>query len=208
MKRPLQASKMFRSSIAALGALGLLILVHATPALAINPSGFVKDMGDKAFASLSEAGLTEEERAKRFRGLLHEAFDLPRIARFTLGRYWRTATDAEKAEFVELFEKFVVQAYSARFQDLSGKKLNVIQEREVSASQALVLSEILIPGKPAVKINWRVQSKDETHKIVDVMVEGISMSVTQRDEFAAVIRQTGGRVDGLIKALRRKTASN
>tara|TARA_R110000868_G_scaffold4155_40_gene25623 strand:+ start:10525 stop:11124 length:600 start_codon:yes stop_codon:yes gene_type:complete len=199
---------MFRSPIAALGALVLLVLVHTTPTAAANPAGFVKDMGDKAFASLSETGLTDEQRAERFRGLLHEAFDLPRIARFTLGRYWRTATDAEKTEFIDLFEKFVVQAYSARFQDLSGKKLNVIQAREVSASQALVLSEILIPGKPSVKINWRVRSKDEEHKIVDVMVEGISMSVTQRDEFAAVIRQTGGNIDGLIKALRRKTASN
>ena len=199
---------MFRSPIAALGAVVLLVLVYATPASAANPAGFVKDMGDRAFASLSESGLTDEERAKRFRGLLHDAFDLPRIARFTLGRYWRIATDDEKSEFIELFEKFVVQAYSARFQDLSGKKLNVIQAREVSTSQALVLSEILIPGKPAVKINWRVRSKDEQHKIVDVMVEGISMSVTQRDEFAAVIRQTGGRVGGLIKALRRKTASN
>ena len=199
---------MLRSPIAALGALVLLVLVHTTPASAANPADFVKDMGDKAFASLSEPGLTQEERAKRFRVLLNDAFDLPRIARFTLGRYWRTATDAEKTEFVELFEKFVIQAYSTRFQDLSGKKLNVIQAREVSASQALVLSEILIPGKPAVKINWRVRSKDEAHKIVDVMVEGISMSITQRDEFAAVIRQTGGKVDGLIEALRRKTSSD
>lgn len=199
---------MLRLPIAALGALVLLVLVHTAPASAANPADFVKDMGDKAFASLSEADLTPEERAERFRMLLNEAFDLPRIARFTLGRYWRTATDAEKTEFVELFEKFVIQAYSARFRDLSGKKLNVIQAREVSASQALVLSEILIPGKPAVKINWRVRSKDENHKIVDVMVEGISMSVTQRDEFAAVIRQTGGRIGGLIEALRRKTSSN
>lgn len=199
---------MFRLPITALSALVLLVLVHTAPASAANPAEFVKSMGDKAFASLSEEGLSDEERVKRFRSLLNEAFDLPRIAQFTLGRYWRTASDAEKAEFIELFEKFVIQAYSARFQDLSGKKLNVIQAREVSASQALVLSEIDIPGKPPVKINWRVRSKDETHKIVDVMVEGISMSVTQRDEFAAVIRQTGGRVDGLIKALRRKTASN
>lgn len=199
---------MFRLPITAFGALVLLILVHTNPVSAANPAEFVKNMGDKAFASLSEAGLTDEERVKRFRTLLNEAFDLPRIARFTLGRYWRTASDAEKSEFVELFEKFVIQAYSARFQDLSGKKLNVINAREVSASQALVISEIAIPGKPSVKINWRVRSKDETHKIVDVMVEGISMSVTQRDEFAAVIRQTGGRVGGLIKALRRKTSSN
>lgn len=191
-----------------LGALVFIVLAYTAPAQAANPQDFVQNMGDKAFASLSEEGLSRDQRTERFRGLLNEAFDLPRIARFTLGRYWRTATDEEKTEFIALFEKFVIQAYSNRFQDMSGQKLNVINAREVSASQALVLSEIEIPGKAPVKINWRVRSKDDAHKIVDVLVQGISMSVTQRDEFAAVIRKTGGKVDGLIKALRRKTGSN
>ena len=189
-------------------ALVFIVLAYTAPAQAANPQDFVQNMGDKAFASLSEEGLSRDQRTERFRGLLNEAFDLPRIARFTLGRYWRTATDEEKTEFITLFEKFVIQAYSNRFQDMSGQKLNVINAREVSASQALVLSEIEIPGKAPVKINWRVRSKDDAHKIVDVLVQGISMSVTQRDEFAAVIRKTGGKVDGLIKALRRKTGSN
>jgi phospholipid transport system substrate-binding protein len=191
-----------------LGALVFIVLAYTAPAQAANPQDFVQNMGDKAFASLSEEGLSQDQRTERFRGLLNEAFDLPRIARFTLGRYWRTATDKEKTEFIALFEKFVIQAYSNRFQDMSGQKLNVINAREVSASQALVLSEIEIPGKAPVKINWRVRSKDDAHKIVDVLVQGISMSVTQRDEFASVIRKTGGKVDGLIKALRRKTGSN
>ena len=191
-----------------LGALVFIVLAYTAPAQAANPRDFVQNMGDKAFASLSEEGLSQDQRTERFRGLLKEAFDLPRIARFTLGRYWRTATDEEKTEFIALFEKFVIQAYSNRFQDMSGQKLNVINAREVSASQAMVLSEIEIPGKAPVKINWRVRSKDDAHKIVDVLVQGISMSVTQRDEFAAVIRKTGGKVDGLIKALRRKTGSN
>ncbi len=199
---------MIRSPLTALSAFVVLVLVYAGPAQAANPAEFVKSMGDKAFASLSEDGLTADQRTERFRSLLNEAFDLPRIARFTLGRYWRTASDEEKVEFVALFEKFVIQSYSNRFQDMSGQKLKVVGEREISASQALVLSEIEIPGKPSVKINWRVRSKDDAQKIVDVMVEGISMSVTQRDEFAAVIRQTGGKVGGLIKALRRKTGSN
>ncbi len=191
-----------------LGALVFIVLAYTAPAQAANPQDFVQNMGDKALASLSEEGLSQDQRTERFRGLLNEAFDLPRIARFTLGRYWRTATDEEKTEFIALFEKFVIQAYSNRFQDMSGQKLNVINAREVSASQALVLSEIEIPGKAPVKINWRVRSNDDAHKIVDVLVQGISMSVTQRDEFAAVIRKTGGKVDGLIKALRRKTGSN
>ena len=191
-----------------LGALVFIVLAYTAPAQAANPQDFVQNMGDKAFASLSEEGLSQDQRTQRFRELLNEAFDLPRIARFTLGRYWRTATDEEKTEFITLFEKFVIQAYSNRFQDMSGQKLNVINAREVSASQVLVLSEIEIPGKAPVKINWRVRSKDDAHKIVDVLVRGISMSVTQRDEFASVIRKTGGKVDGLIKALRRKTGSN
>lgn len=196
------------SPIRALGALLFLVFAYAAPAQAATPADFVKQMGDKAFASLSEPGLTPDQRTERFRGLLNEAFDLPRIARFTLGRYWRTSSEEEQKEFVTLFEKFVIQAYANRFHDMSGKKLIVLDAREVSAAQALVLSEIEIPGKPPIKINWRVRSEEDQHKIVDVMVEGISMSVTQRDEFAAVIRQTGGQVDGLIKALRRKTGSD
>tara|TARA_E500000331_G_C17144856_1_gene664452 strand:- start:294 stop:893 length:600 start_codon:yes stop_codon:yes gene_type:complete len=199
---------MIRSRLKTLGTLVFLTLAYVSPAQAANAEDFVRNMGVKAFGSLSEAGLSQDERTQRFRKLLNEAFDLPRIARFTLGRYWRTASDEQKAEFLTLFEKFVIQAYSTRFQDMSGKKLNVLTAREISASQALVLSEIQIPGKPSVKINWRIRSKDDVHKVVDVMVEGISMSVTQRDEFAAVIRQTGGQVRGLIKALRRKTGSN
>ena len=191
-----------------LGALLFVVLAYSAPAQAVTPADFVKQMGDKAFASLSEPGLTPDERAERFRNLLNEAFDLPRIARFTLGRYWRTSSEEEQKEFVILFEKFVIQAYANRFHDMSGQKLNVLDAREISAAQALVLSEIEIPGKPPVKINWRVRSNEDQYKIVDVMVEGISMSVTQRDEFAAVIRQTGGQVDGLIKALRRKTGSD
>ncbi|MGB0630294.1 MAG: MlaC/ttg2D family ABC transporter substrate-binding protein [Alphaproteobacteria bacterium] len=201
---------MRRPSLMALGAAVLVALVYVAPASAsaAGAKNFIRTMGIKAFASLSEEGISEEERTKRFRELLQEAFDLPRIARFTLGRYWRVASDEEKKEYVGLFEKFVIQAYATRFRDLSGKKLNVLQSRDITATQALVLSEITIPNQPAVKINWRVRTKDDMHKITDVMVEGISMSVTQRDEFVSVIRQTGGKVAGLIKALRKKTASN
>ncbi len=102
----------------------------------------------------------------------------------------------------------MIQSYANRFQDLSGQKFVIVQSREVSSSQSLVLSKIQIPGKPSVKVNWRVRMKDAKHKVIDVIVEGISMSVTQRDEFVSVIRQTGGKVGGLINALRKKTSSN
>ena len=201
---------MLRSPVLAFGAIALVFCVFTSPvhAAAKDAENFIRQMGNKAFASLSEGGISDDQRTERFKALLEEAFDLPRIARFTLGRYWRVATDDEKSEYVALFEKFVILAYATRFQDLSGKKFMVLQSRDISANQSLVLSEIVIPNQPAVKINWRVRSKEEKHKITDVMVEGISMSVTQRDEFVSVIRQTGGKVAGLINALRKKTSSN
>ncbi len=198
---------MRRHAVSLAGALVALFVVCASPVgAAASPDGFIREIGDRAFVSLGEKGITDQERNRRFRTLLTEAFDLPRIARFVLGRYWRTATDTEQAEFVALFEKFVVQAYSNRFRDLTGKKLIVQQATPIEDSYSLVISEIEIPNQPAVKINWRVQKTANNFKIVDVMVEGISMSITQRDEFAAVIRQSGGKVSGLIDALRRKTS--
>ena len=201
---------MLRSPVLAFGAIALVFCVFTSPvhAAAKDAENFIRQMGNKAFASLSEGGISDDQRTERFKALLEEAFDLPRIARFTLGRYWRVATDDEKSEYVALFEKFIILAYATRFQDLSGKKFMVLQSRDISANQSLVLSKIVIPNQPAVKINWRVRSKEEKHKITDVMVEGISMSVTQRDEFVSVIRQTGGKVAGLINALRKKTSSN
>lgn len=205
---------MRRPAASLIGAFFALVVICSTsvwaasPVQAATPDGFIRAVADKAFASLGENGITEDERSKRFRSLLNEAFDLPRIARFVLGRYWRTATDSEKTEFVSLFEKFVIQAYANRFRDLTGKKLLVQQAKQIDDSNTLVVSEIEIPGQPSVKINWRVDKGDGGFKIVDVMVEGISMSVTQRDEFAAVIRQSSGKVSGLIDALRRKTSES
>ncbi len=187
----------------------LVILLFIPHALGATPAeSFVAEMGNKAFASLSEKDLSRNERKTRFRAILRTAFDMPQIARFTLGRYWRIASTEEKTEFTDLFVRFFVQAYSNRFRDLGGKKFLVRQSRAISASQSLVLSEIITPGKPSIKVNWRVRAKGRNYKVVDVMVEGISMSVTQRDEFVSVIRQTGGKVSGLIRALRKKTKTN
>ena len=186
-------------------ALALITLFCVLPAYSATPAeSFVTEMGNKAFTALSEKDMSQNERNIRFRSLLKNAFDMPQIARFTLGRYWRTASDREKAEFTDLFEKFFAQAYSNRFRDLSGRNFKVTQSRKISASQSLVLSEIIITGKPSIKVNWRVKITDKHYKVIDVVVEGISMGITQRDEFMSVIRQTGGRVSGLIRALRKK----
>lgn len=182
-----------------------LLLVFAPPVQASSPDDFIRTVSAKAFSSLAEANISDADRIDRFQHLLNESFDLAYIGRFVLGINGRRATDAEKAEFQTLFEKFLVRAYANRFRDLTGKKLNVIRAEDLTERDSLVITRIEITGNSPIPVNWKVRGKEGAFKIIDVTVEGISMSVTQRDEFAAVIRQNGGKVEGLIKALRRKT---
>ncbi len=185
--------------------LALSVALTSTSAIAAGAADFVRAAGARTFESLAEE-MTEEQRADRFREILTETFDLPTIARFTLGRYWRRASKKQRDEYVKLFEEFIVQAYSHRFKDLSGRAFTVKQSRKLNARDQLVLSEIEVEkGKPPVRVNWRVRLRDKAYRVIDVVVEGVSMSVTQRDEFAAVIRSKGGKIEGLQDALRRKT---
>ncbi len=189
-------------------ALALAMSLISGRAIAAGADDFIRDAGEKTFQSLNEK-MTDDERTSRFRQILTETFDLPTIARFTLGWYWRIASKRQRGEYVQLFEEFIVQAYSHRFKDLSGRTFTVNQSRELNARDQLVLSEIEVEkGKPPIRVNWRVRLRDSAYRVIDVMVEGVSMSVTQRDEFAAVIRQNGGKVEGLLAALRRKTGQN
>lgn len=189
-------------------ALALAVSLTSGHAFAAGADDFIRAAGAKTFQSLAE-DMTDDQRAARFREILTETFDLPTIARFTLGRFWRVASARQKDEYVRLFEEFIVQAYSNRFKDLSGRAFEVKQSRELNARDRLVLSEIEIEkGKPPVRVNWRVRLRDKAYRVIDVLVEGVSMSVTQRDEFAAVIRRNGGKVEGLLAALRRKTGQN
>lgn len=188
--------------------LALALPLNSGPAFAAGADDFIRDAGKRTFQSLAE-NLTDEERAARFRKILTETFDLPTIARFTLGRYWRIASIEQRDEYVQLFEEFIVLAYSHRFKDLSGRAFTVRQTRKLNARDQLVLSVIEIEkGKPPMRVNWRVRLRDSAYRVIDVVVEGVSMSVTQRDEFAAVIRRNGGKVEGLLAALRRKIGRN
>lgn len=171
----------------------------------VSASEFIAGLGQRAVSALTGPDLTREERETRFRELLDTHFDVPGIAKFVLGRYWRVATDEEKQEFVKLFEEFLVQGYARRFAEYSGENFEVRNVRQGGDGYALVQSLVIRPNAENVRVDWRVQDGgDASFRIVDVIVEGLSMAATQRDEFASVIQSKGGKVAGLIDVLRAK----
>lgn len=170
-----------------------------------DPTGFIRGLGNQALAVLSSSVATTA-RENRFKHLYEHYFDTPTIARFVLGRYWWVATPAQRQQFEELFEKYVVFAYSARLSAYSGEKFHVLGSRP-EGGDFLVSSEILRPGgEPPTKLVWRVHREGGNLKIVDVIVEGISMALTQRQEFASVIVRNGGSVGALLTLMQQKIA--
>ncbi len=199
---------LFRPLLIALGfavAVASAALPFGAGAAPANPEALITELGTKTVSLLQQKQLSEADREKQFRTLLHEGFDMMQMSRFVLGPYWRSASDQQRQEFVRLFEDYIVIAYSGRFGQYSGEQFKVTGSRPEGDS-ALVTSQILrTNGGPPIKVDWRVGKDGAEYKIGDVVVEGVSLLVTQRQEFASVIQRNGGQLDALMKLMREKT---
>ena len=184
-----------------------VLAAHPPAAAAADPTALISNLGREALAVLGK-GTNESQRVARFRELLRADFDVPGIARFVLGRYWNTATEDQRAEFVKLFENYVAAAYATRLAEYAGEQFKVTGSRP-DGDGAIVSSQILRPaGSAPIKVDWRLTGRNGNYKLSDVSVDGISMAVTQRSEFASVIQHNGGQLQGLIAMLREKTGGS
>jgi len=161
---------------------------------------FLDALGHKAIAVLGNQSTTLEQREAQVRALLSENFDLKTIGRFVLGRAWRKASPGQQAEYQRLFEEYVLRTYTRRLGGYAGEKFRIVKAQPLGDKDALVTTEIGRPSGPPLLAGWRVRNSGNGHKILDVMVQGVSMAQTQRSEFSALVRRQG--VDGLIEALR------
>jgi phospholipid transport system substrate-binding protein len=166
---------------------------------------FIEQMSGSALKLVANKEMATDDRRSEFASLLDANFDMDRIGRFVLGRYWRLATPEQRSAYLGLFQESIVQTYSHRFDDYSGQKFRVLGRREAKSKFIFINSEIFDPTRPGANVNvlWRVLPTGDSFRVVDVVIEGISMSVTQRNEYASVIQRNGGKVDALIDALRK-----
>ena len=178
-------------------------LTAAPKVIAADASVFMNELWHHAVEVLSKK-LPQSERLTRFRELFHADFDGPGIARFVLGRYWRSASEQEQQEFLRLFEDYVVFVYGTRLSNFNGETFKVRSSR-TDDSGTVVSSDIVGPsGEAPIKVDWRLITDKGAFKINDVVIEGISMLVTQRSEFASVIQRHGGQVGGLLTMMRER----
>lgn len=194
------------------GCLTLALVLAAFPGHAASAQEgarrLIESLADKAIEALTVKTVSRSERVKRFRVLLHEHFAVKTIGRWVMGRYWRKATNGERTEFLDLFENLLVSIYVDRFANYAGVTLTITKTATKGDADIIVYSKILRPdGSPLARVDWRVRKRKGEHKIIDVMVEGVSLGQTQRSEVASVIRKNGGKIQSLLDEMRKK-ASN
>ena len=194
----------------ALGA--LMLALSAAPARAADePATFIQGLGDQTIQILQNKQMGQKEREAAFSKLFTQGFDVDYIGRFVLGRYWNVATPQQQQDYLKLFSTYVVAVYANRFSQYSGEKFTV-STSQPNPEGASVQSQIVRPsGGPPINITWKVQKENGSFKIVDVVAENLSMTVTQRAEFSSVIERNGGGsagIDALDTILKQKIAAN
>ena len=194
--------------------LALAALLFAAPVHAAEKKAdthkveeYANSLGDRALDIITNKTLAKPVKQLQLEGLFADSVDIPWVGRFVMGRFWREASDAQKAQYLAEYQKFLVTQYAGRFAEYSGGDFKVVSTRDDGNGEYLVSMELLTDDKTAepVLVDYRVREEKGKFKVFDIIVEGVSMITTQRSEFASVLSNKG--IDYLIQQLASKTAS-
>ncbi len=165
---------------------------------------YVENVAQQALDIINDPNIDTEKARVKFQKIMNQSFDIKTIARFTLGRYWRVATAEQKKEYTSLIKDVILNKYADRLLDYSGDSFEITGGRSINKTDSVVTMKVKPKGQSEAIFAWRVRHENNRSKIIDLAVEGVSMSVTHRSDFSAVIQRNGGNVQALIDALKDK----
>ena len=186
----------------------LLVAALAAPTAKADTASdakiFVSKMADRAVNQIGRAQVSEEERANRVRALMQDSFDIPAVARFVTGRVGRSAEEASRKEFEQVFLDYQVYTWAKRFKDYGGQTLEVGAAQPPNEAGMISVDSRLVDGagKPPIEVTWQVRSEEKGFKAVDIIVEGVSMALTMQSDYRSLLQRQG--LPGLTSALKEK----
>ncbi len=197
-----------RSTLAALAVFGMGAFfayshANAAPATSEAAGKYIEQLGSAALSTISNKSLDKSGKQAQLEKIFSDNVDFQWVARFVMGRFWRSATDEQKTRYVAEYKKFLILHYTSRFTDYTSGTFKVTNVRDDSNGEYTVSMQIKGGGDQAgnepVLVDYRVRSEDVGFKIFDVIVEGVSLISTQRSEFSSVLQKNG--IDYLIDQL-------
>ena len=168
-----------------------------------DPKQFIQEIVDEAKKVLVSTN-TKEFRTKKLSEMALKTVDIKGVAYYTLGKYRKELNDDQMKEYLKLFEKYFLKSFTSRLTDYSDPKINVLSADVLNPKYTIVKSVLLATDKkPAVNIEWRVYTKNPDKPLIrDLIIEGLSLARTQKEEFSSVIESNDGDVTKLFITLK------
>ena len=171
-----------------------------------SAENFIKKVTSQGIEEIINADIPQDQKDARFAKLFNEYLDLDFIGKFVLGRYWNTAKPAERKEFIEVYRQMNIKTWSKRFDEFKGKSFNFNGTTPSnSKNQIFVDTTVPMPQGAPAKVIWRVKDTNGNLKVVDIIIENVSLAITARNEYTAYIKKSKNGVADLIADLRQKS---
>ena len=179
-----------------------LFNINYNVAYSIQPDVFVQSTVNRASQTLSKE-ISKEKKMFELQELAKETVDIKGIGLYTLGKFRKEISDEQKIKYSKLFENYFLKSFSSRLSEYSNPKINVIS-KEKKNDKYTIVSSILVATKdrPEIKIDWRIYTLDPQKPLIrDLVIEGLSLARTQKEEFASIIKSNDNGIDALFESL-------
>ena len=179
-----------------------VLVLFIERAFSIEPEKFIQSLVDEASKVLVNS-LSKEEKMEKLKSIALKSVDIKGIGLYTLGSNRKNLSDAQKKKYNELFKKYFLKSFSSRLSDYTDPKINVLSSKKLNEKYTIVSSILIATEKnPEVKIDWRVYTKNPDNPLIrDLIIEGLSLARTQKEEFNSVIQSNDGDVNALFENL-------
>ena len=167
--------------------------------LSVEPSQFIQSIVDEA-SQVLVTNITKEEKMDKLKSIAIKSVDIKGIGLYSLGSHRKNLSDGQKEEYNDLFRKYFLKSFASRLSDYTDPKINVLSQKKLNEKYTMVSSLLVATEKtPEVKIDWRVYTKNPDQPLIrDLIIEGLSLARTQKEEFNSVIQSNDGDINALF----------
>ena len=183
--------------------LSLIFFTITTKLIAIEPDVFVQSTVNRASKLLSE-DLSKDQKIEELKLIAKDTVDIKGIGFYTLGSKRKTLNDDQKSKYSELFEQYFLKSFSSRLAEYSNPEINVYNKEKLNENYTIVNSTLKATDeRPEIKIDWRIYTKNSDKPLIrDLIIEGLSLARTQKEEFNSVLQSNDDDINALFETLK------
>jgi len=193
----------FRTKVIKILVVLLLVAFNQSVLFSQEPNEFIRSVANEASQIIAGSG-NKETKMQKLKEVAKKSVDIKGLGSYTLGGYKKEISENQKQEYYPLFEKYFLKTFASRLIDYTDPKVNVISQKKINEKYTIVSSILVATEKrPEIKIDWRVYTVDPENPLIrDLIIEGLSLARTQREEFSSIIQSNDGNIDALFVSLK------